>query len=611
MSTPRQFLSMTPAQPTALQLADSELQRFLEATADTTIEIPQGTRAFYAHRSGNETFQYCPRKRYLAYHYKGTGVNLFPPIYFDIGTAVHAGLAWLLTYGKGKFVKPYGPAVKVCPRCGSDWESHSFNVDMCPICADQYSDDTDVAQVAIEAALDFWHQSPVYLNLPEFEQLEQDTLIAGLIWTFYYRAWPVFIAKFEVLMVEAPSADPILFTVDEIECVLWLLSRPDAILRDRKTGDVVALNWKTINDPSDERRENITNSLQINLEAFYAEQLYSTWLDGEYQPTIPKGLKGKGLMTWLDADQRRYKALPRVVAYSQIVYLVKGQRTLSLADGTDLNSEEADAYPDADRVWRQNSFLCYQYVNLGQLQTCPMVRRKGKDIPCCASGAATHGAEHGDDCLATEKQRAKNLPKVHADRSWNHRFYECGKQSYNQLDKGFVKSPVWESEEIPEGFYSAVQAWVHSLNLGVVFPSTRSDEPRNLANPLDKLVLFEEPVNRDRDRQVRFREQVIEREIGIAKSLIRVETAIAEGYHLPDGSPAMFDDLLDVHFPQHLISCRKPTRCEFDKLVCNISQELRRPVEELVQIVQGGVWQRRQPHHAGEREAFDAMGVDS
>ena len=550
------------------------------APIDITITLQEDPNAlqFYAHRSGHETHQYCPRKRYLAYHHLGTGVNAFPPIYFDIGSAVHIGLGWLLEFAAD------GPG------------SHTVHPSMT---------DFGICREGVRHALEFWHASPVYLHLGEYERKEQDTLIAGLVLAFYFRAWPAFIAKFQVLQVEAASDDPIQFELQGQPAVLHLLSRPDAIIRDRQTNEVVALNWKTINDPSEERRDNIVNSLQVNLEAYYAEELYGKYLDDEYQPEIPKGLKGSQVIRWMEDDLRRYKALPREVAYSQVIYLVKGQRSPKAMDGTDIDTDITDLR-DIEKVWRQDSPLCYKWVNLGGVKECPTVRRKGVDVPCCVTGAETLGEAHGADCQLTEKQKAKLIPKVQAEAAWTTRYYEPGVKGYKQIGGGFAKQPVWEADALVGTGMDAVESHVHSLNAGQLFPSQLSDE-RNLRNPLDKLVIFEQPIYRDRKRQERLREQVISAEMRVAKSLLAVDAmTTADKANVFWEEPMSLDDALDTLFPQHLISCRNPVRCDYDARVCNgpVTEGERKGIAELVQI--GPYWQRRIPHHAGEREAFDA-----
>ena len=523
-------------------------------TPGSTVFEPPAPLHFYSHRSGAETNQYCPRRRYLAYHALGTGVNVFPPIYFDIGTAVHAGLAFLMEWSKGGIPEPSADVTLL---------------------------DHAAAMGSVNAAIRYFRQTPVYATLDPFSQLEQETLIAGLLWAFYYRAWPAFIAAYEVLFVEESSDDEVEFNLFDAPAVLHILSRPDAIVRDRATGEIVAVNWKTINNLTEERRENITSSLQVNLEAYYAERLYAKYLESEYTPDIPKGLKGQALMTWLEADLAWYKAMQPQVAYTQIVYLVKGPRQLMLKDGTEINQETGDSYLDAEKVWRQDSPLCYRYVNLGD--TCP-------------------------------KGRSRKSPDEFPPVAWGKRYWKAGNVSYNQLGNDYVKQPVWEIAQIDGGGYpTAVETHVQDLNSGSVFPSTLPDE-RNRRNPLDEIVVFEAPVYRNAGRQKRFREQFIAGEIRIAHSL----TAVAESMAMivvddPPGNagltPAQYGEtLLDKYFPQHLISCRHPTRCEFDGKVCNLPAETYKPAMELIQIVPGGIWQKRQPHHKAEREAFGLKG---
>jgi hypothetical protein len=478
---------------------------------------------FFAHRSGHEAQQYCPRRRYLAYHHLGTGVNLFPPLYFDVGTAFHHISRFLLSDG-----------------------------------------DEDAMHECIAFSLDWFRSQPVYMGMKPDERSEQETLIAGMLWTFWYRVWPSFNARFEVLMAEPPSVDTREFEITAANAVvpakLHLLSRPDVIVRDRQTHEIVAINWKTINSITDERRQNIAASLQVNLEAHYAEKLYSKWMDDEFVPDIPTGLRGKLLMQYLDEATAYYKSLPREVAYTQIIYFVKGTRQLVLASGQEVNAEEADRWTNEEKSWRQDSLLCYRWVNL-------------------TGGAATSKGRAGKGLDVT-------IPPV----SWSARFYKKGNQSYNELTKDYARQGVWESG-------LSIQQHVCQLNDGAIFPSTLNpDDERNEANPLDRIVFFENPIYRDADMQTRLRRGVINREMDIAQALVRVQEATAAG--------ELLDDVLDIEFPMQLISCRKPTRCEYDGRLCNVPSEKREKLFTILPV--GGQWQARQPHHAAELEAFNA-----
>lgn len=487
---------------------------------------------FYAHRSGSETHAYCPRKRYLAYHHLGTGVNVFPPIYFDIGTAVHAGLAALL-----------GLSMSVDPKFI----------------------DADCMQDCVNVALNYFHATPVYRNMKAFERDEQDTLIAGLLWAFWYRAWPTFISTWQVLFVEVAVEDVESFEIpftDGVTGTLHMLSRPDAIVKDRTTNAVVAINWKTINSLSEERQSNITQSLQVNLEHYYAEKVYTEWVNNEFRPTMPANLKGEALIAHLEKQIAEYRTLVHEIEYTQIVYLVKGNRKLMLADGSEVDNEAGDSFTDAEKFWRQDSFLCYRYVDL--------------------SGAGKIGG------------------KV----SWSYRHYKAGNVSYSQLTpkKDWAKQPVWEGDGVSDGKgseWTPIQSWVQALNTGKVFPSTISaSDPRNAANPLSSVIVFEEPLYRDRERLERMQYQFLSSEIAVAIKLHDVRTAVAAGGDL--------EDTLDAYFPQHLISCRKPVRCEFDGKICNTPKEGRQKLFTVLPV--GGIWQARIPHHAGELKAFEDRG---
>lgn len=522
------------------------LNAAIEVVANRIVPLP--VLNFYAHRSGQETWQYCPRRRYLAYHHLGTGINVFPPLYFEIGTVVHAGLAYILDASK---------LIKIA--------TDLLNPLIC--------------QEAVDLSINIFQGNIVWQGMRPDDRSEQETLIAGLLWTFWYRVWPQFISKFEVLMTEPPSVDTREFSVtrkvtangsfqpladysgswEDVPARLHLLSRPDAIVRDRQTGEVVAINWKTINSVTDERRNNITASLQVALESHYAEQLYSKWMDEEFVPDIPEGLRGKQLMQYLDETSTYYKSLPREVAYTQIVYLVKGARQLLTASGEEMTAEQA-SHVNEELFWRQDSFLCYRYVDL-------------------SAGLGKPGSR-------TKPFGAVARPET----SWAFRFYKEGNASYNQLPAEYARQGIWQAEGL------TIQDHVQQLNAGKVFPSTWNvDDERNEANPLDRIVLFENPIYRDVEMQTRLRRSTITKEMDIAQALVRVEERTAAGEALTD--------VLDEEFEMRLISCRRgPTRCEFDGKICNVPQEGR---QELFTILPAGsIWNQRVPHHAAELEAF-------
>jgi len=511
---------------------------------------------FYAHRSGHESLQYCPRRRYLNYHHLGTGVNLFPPLYFDVGTAFH----FIST-----FIDP--------------------NRHLSP--ADYGSQEAMAETVAY--TIDWFQNQPVCQTMRADEKSEQETLVAGMLWTFFYRVWPSFSARFEILMAEPLAVDTREFelirqqavaglvanasespanatetdtpAMEAVPARLHVLSRPDAICRDKQTHEIVAINWKTINSITDERRNNIVASLQVNLEAHYAEKLYDRWMDEEFVPDIPAAIKGKALMQYLDEATAYYKSLPREVAYTQIVYMVKGQRQLVLSTGEEIPSEDYDKHVNEDKFWRQDSLLCYRWVDLSA--------GRGKD----GSRAKPFGS----------------LPRPAS--SWSYRYYKEGNASYNNLPAEYARQGIWESDV-------SIREHVQLLNEGKVFPSTWNvDDERNDANPLDRIVLFETPIYRDVEMQTRLRRSMINREFDVAQRLIRVQQAVASGEEL--------DDVLDYEFPMQLISCRKPTRCEYDGRICNTPAESRQPLFQILPA--GGQWQQRIPHHAAEKNYLDAI----
>jgi hypothetical protein len=268
-------------------------------------------------------------------------------------------------------------------------------------------------------------------------------------------------------------------------------------------------------------------------------------LDDEYQPLVPEGLKGRALMEYLATEAEKYKTLETKIDYTLTIFLVKGTRFAKLLNGDDINLEDAVNYTDQEREYKQQSFLCYRWV----------------------SGESTLTA-----------------------RAWTTRYWKEGNSSYSKLP-----TSEFVSELVP---FDEIEEWVKCLALGEVFPSTQLDS-RNLANPLSKVIVDEEPEYFD------------EQAAGpVVASFVTEERAIAMGtYSLRgfDGHPT-FNTALDTCFPKHLISCNNsapaagfPVKCEY-KGICHGN-------EGLIQIEDGkdfeGVWARRVPHHQAELERWE------
>lgn len=470
---------------------------------------PSPKYTHYAHRSGHETWWACPRKYYLEYLHCGTGIRKTPTkLALVVGSSVHVGLGVLL-------------------------QSHKDN--------GQVTVQSAIYE-AVNAALLYFESSDTWTFLQPGERVEQQTLIAGLLFGFFHYRWPSFSKQFEILTVERDWVEK-LSVSDTIDLVTS--SRPDAIVRDKNTNEIVVISWKTIDDIADYKRANFHQNLQTFLESYYGRKVLRRYLEDEYMPMVPDGLRGKALMEYLAGESERYKTLPAEVDYTLTIFLVKGSRTAKLLNGDDISLEEAGSYTNQDRVYKQQSPLCYRWQNLGDSTLC--------------------------------------------GQAWTQRYYKEGNVSYNNIGKDFVSAPVPFEE---------LEQWVISLNNGEVFPSTEVDS-RNSGNPLMKVIVDEEPEYWDGIRaEQAMRSFVAESRTNAERAAYLRELAV-EG--------TLTEELLDTAFRKHLTSCNNsapsagfPIKCEY-KSMCVGS-------DELVQILPGsdkeGIWSRRQPHHNAEIEGW-------
>jgi hypothetical protein len=222
---------------------------------------------FLTSRSAIREFHRCPRARYYQYHHLGTGVvpasNSIPLV---VGSAIHVGLESLIL---GEDVEE--AVSKTLASYEEMLAGRGFEPD---------SDKTDTYYV----------------------YCEQRALVEALIRVFNYRGlWP-FLEEYDVLETE-----------QEVPLQLFdgglLESKADGLLRQRSTGDLFILSWKTTN--SYDRRKEKDNETD--------DQGLSEWaaLQSRFLRENAFGWKGD------DCPQ---------IAGVQMVYLKKGTRTEWPAD---------------------------------------------------------------------------------------------------------------------------------------------------------------------------------------------------------------------------------------------------------------------------------------
>ena len=297
----------------------------------------------FSYRSGVETDWRCPRGGYLEQFYLKTGIVKNPqPYWLSVGTAVHIGLGEMLERSQRGGALP-----------------------------------EDLAEASVECALAYWDTCGQSAVLTEYQFNEQRCLIEALLWAFYYHTLRVFLETYEVLWVEKEITEIVAGRPRYM-----MMSRPDAIVRSRETGELVVISWKTIDSVTNWRRLFFKQDLQGMMEAWYSEQFLNSLAGREEFPPN------------------------QTVSYVQTIYLVKGKRTRKDAYGEE---GEGDAFADETLGddWRQDSHLIYPYSNYD----------RGAQIP------------------APEAQAFQTL-------AWKYRYTKPGNSSFSTLGNAFKKTLI-------------------------------------------------------------------------------------------------------------------------------------------------------------------------
>jgi hypothetical protein len=234
-------------------------------------------------RSRIEDFQTCPRYRWWTYEFGNLGaldsdetgvVSNQISMYLLTGIGVHAGAELINREAAGK---------------PGEWRAS-----------------TDLIQRAVRAAHDAYWNELKYRGLQvgpkagespaavEWIKQEQAALVEAQVWLYGIFLVPSLIEQYEILAVESD----LLAQLEPAQFNVWLIGKPDCILRNRETGDVHALSLKTAGEISWYTDYNFTRDLQGVTESYIV-------------------------------DKNGYEQ----VAGSQMLYLVKGRRYEDKAAG--------------------------------------------------------------------------------------------------------------------------------------------------------------------------------------------------------------------------------------------------------------------------------------
>ena len=168
-------------------------------------------------RSRILSYQACPRRRYLEYHFAGTGIQRKAkslPLVF--GSAFHEGSELML---KG-------------------------NIEGAVLRAQLF-----LSNVFEERAVGFDREEPSDVSIAwQYGMEEQGALAEALLRGFWAYEGETFLEGFEVLEVEKEGRAELTRAFVQFEKhnePMVLMFRPDALVRERSTGDLYVISWKT------------------------------------------------------------------------------------------------------------------------------------------------------------------------------------------------------------------------------------------------------------------------------------------------------------------------------------------------------------------------------
>jgi len=231
----------------------------------------------HTNRSRIEAYQDCPRLRWLAYEWgRGLPIGLEGAPHVGglsparasrdllIGTCCHMALAEWMQYAKGH--------EGALPEAGEAW----------PAVERALAEYGRVSQRGLAFAQG---------GAPEaydFFVREGAALVEGLSWGAYLKLLPDMLQSYEVLEVEWEIEMPL----GEVGGrPLQFNARPDGLLRDRATGDLVVLSWKTAGSWGRMQELEFRHDNQGLSEAVAAEWKLGRTIDGVLMVILVKGRK--------------------------------------------------------------------------------------------------------------------------------------------------------------------------------------------------------------------------------------------------------------------------------------------------------------------------------
>lgn len=517
------------------------------------------TRIIRTDRSRIITHQRCARARWLEYHEAGTGItSARKPLPLAVGGAVHAGLAILLREAQS--------GLPTLPDASQRLDEAAVKGALADFAQFALALDAEQAEARLDAAV----YSPEQLaamrsDFDRYLYAEQSALVEALVRAYARRRLRPLVEEFEVLEVEREGewtlADESDYTQrepdDRVE--IRFMSRPDALLRERSSGQLLLLSFKTAASWDVRKARDIEHDFQGLSEGVEVERRLVEWHrmlhNGSCETLSDVEAANEIGVESSDVPTVRYlRALPTPPRIHAIryEYPIKGERwqdkDLAARFGFDARS--------------QKSHLIRRYVCVSEPRT---------------SRGTGGAARLGDVCWSWEFHQPDGTASKLAWQNWR-------------------SEPVWESGP------GAVTRWIDQLDAiaPTMSPGDASMglEPREMGfggaaqslgftstHPLDDVFLPPVTVYRQDDDLRDWLEQTEAAERRVAESVAVVSAAADEGERR---------SLLNQHFPQSRHSCEYPSTCGFVK-ICYGGEDIR------LQPLASGLYKRRIPNHPQER----------
>lgn len=177
-------------------------------------------------RSRHETYQHCPRERFWGYEYRGQGIQrVLNSIPLLTGSLIHEPLSQVLKHGPGRMEDAIRDAR----------ERYQLVVSTQGLLSDSFDGSEEMYGAAVKAV--------------NWQVEEQLAILEALTRGWVKLRYPALVAEFDIIDVEREERFefPPVALYDQ---PLVLMTRSDALLRRKGSGELFVLNFKSTSEPN-------------------------------------------------------------------------------------------------------------------------------------------------------------------------------------------------------------------------------------------------------------------------------------------------------------------------------------------------------------------------